>query len=332
MKYVMFGNSGMQVSRFCLGTMTFGNKIDTKTADTVLAEALDNGVNFVDTADSYGESEQVLGKILNSSRREKIFLATKVFKQFCRDGKAARNSRTNIINSLERSLSLMNTDYVDLYQLHHPDDKTPIGETLAALDSLVKAGKIRYIGVSNHYAWQMAAMLGEAKLHNWEPLISIQASYDILDRQIEQETVPFCNRYNIAIMCYGPLSGGILTGKYLHSKKPPEGTRAEQNKLLKQYLKDEIVEHIVEELEEISKKNNIPMNQLAILWLMSKPHATSIILGGSKLEHFNSIYEIADQNLPEEITQRIDNVSKPRIHAAFKNQPITIGPVINNLR
>jgi aryl-alcohol dehydrogenase (NADP+) len=333
MQYVRFGNTGMQTSRFCLGAMTFGSQLDAKASERVVDEALDHGVNFVDTADSYGDSEEVLGGILSKEgRRERVYLATKVFKRFCRDERTGRNSRVNIINSLNRSLKLLKTDYVDLYQLHHPDDQTPLGETVETLDTLVRQGKIRYVGVSNHYAWQMAAAIGESKSRGREPIVSLQADYDILDRQIERETVPFLRRYNIALMCYGPLCGGILTGKYHVDGGIPEDSRAEKNAKLRAYLGSDVVEEVVKELEEMAEASDLAINQLAILWLMAKPHATAIILGGSKPEHFRDIYAIADRHMDPDTTARIDELSEPQVMTPFKNQPITKGPVLAQQR
>ena len=326
MQYVMFGNTGMKVSRFALGAMTFGSRLDLPEAARVVDEAIDHGVNLIDTADSYGDSEQLLGQILSPDKREKVFVATKVFRRFCREGRVGRNSRTNIVNSLERSLRLLNTDYVDLYQLHHPDDETPIEKTLDILDSLVDQGKIRYIGVSNHYAWQMALMLGESKLHGWAPLVSLQANYSILDRQIESEAVPLLSKLNIALMCYGPLCGGILTGKYHGPEGIPGGSRGATNRKVVEYVEDPGVRSIVAALVAIALECGLGMNQVAILWLMAKPYATTLILGGTRPEHFADIYSIAEQSLPPEVIGRIDALSASRVHTDFANQPFRWGP------
>jgi 1-deoxyxylulose-5-phosphate synthase len=320
MQYTTFGNTGMKVSRHCLGTMTFGGRLDAAASAQVVDEAIDKGVNFIDTADSYGDSEEVLGQILSKEKREKVFLATKVFRQFCRDQRAGRNSRVNIISSLEHSLSLMKTDYVDLYQLHHPDEDTPVQETLSTLDNLVKQGKIRYVGVSNHYAWQMAHMLGESKVNGWEPIVSYQANYSIVDRQVEAEATAFLRRFDIAMMCYSPLCGGVLTGKYNDPDNLPEGSRAATMGYLKPFLADETVQKVLAELREIAKEQDLHMNQLAILWLMAKPEATTIILGGTRPEHFAQIYDVADRELPADVVERVDAVSAPRIYGSYMNQ------------
>lgn len=331
MQYVTFGNTGMKVSRFTVGGMTLGHRFEPAEATRVIDEALEHGVNFIDTADSYRNSEETIGNSLTPEKRERVYLTTKVFRTFCRDRQVARNSRVNIINSLERSLRLLKTDYVDLYQLHHPDEQTPIEETLSTLDQLVKQGKIRYVGVSNHYAWQMALMLGESKANRWEPIISLQASYSILDRQIEMESLPFCLKLNIAIMCYGPLCGGILTGKYKGLTEVPEDSRAAKNRRTLDYLEDPQIQRIMARLEEIAAANDLKLNQLAILWLMSKPYATTIILGGSKPEHFTQVYEAADKSLPEDVVKEIDDISACRIYTPFPNQPFRMAPGLGGM-
>jgi len=332
MQYLRFGNTGMMISRFSLGAMVFGEKLDLASAGRAVDEAIDHGVNLIDTADSYGDSEAILGQILSPEKRQRVYLATKVFKRFCRDGRVGRNSRVNIINALHRSLKLLNTDYVDLYQLHHPDPDTPIEETLSALDVLVKQGKIRYVGVSNHYAWQMAYMIGLSKAENLEPIVSIQADYNILDRQIEPQTVPFCERFNIALMCYGPLCGGILTGKYHGPENIPEDSRAAKMPVFKSYLQDPTCLQILDKLRLLAAENGVKMNQLAILWLMAKPYVTNIILGGSRPEHYTQIYEIADRQLPQELVQRIDELSASRVYRPFLNQAFRQGPPLAGQR
>lgn len=326
MKYVPFGNTGMNVSRLALGTMTFGSALERGAVGRVVDEAIDNGVNLIDTADTYGDSEEILGEVLSKEKRERVYLATKVFGRYCRDGRVGRNSRVNIIQACERSLRLLRTDYVDLYQLHHPDNETPIQETLSALDGLVKQGKIRYYGVSNHYAWQMAYMLGLSRAYRWEPLVSVQSHYNILDRQIEVEVAPFCRRFNIAVMCWGPLCGGLLTGKYVQPDELPEGSRGEKHPRMQAYLRDETVQRALDGFRAVATESGFAMNQAAILWLMAKPYVTTILLGGSRPEHFTQMYEIADRELPEALVRQIDDLSATRVHTPFANQPFVDAP------
>ena len=329
MEYTRFGNTGMEVSRLSLGGMTFGRSLDRAQCARVIDEALDRGVNFIDTADSYGDSEAILGELLSPEKRERVFLATKVYRQSCRGGKAARNSRTNILDSLERSLRLLKTGYVDLYQLHHPDPHTPIQETLATLDTIVKQGKARYAGVSNHYAWQMALMLCEAKARGLEPIVSYQANYSILDRQLEFEAVEFLRKFNLALMCYSPLSSGVLTGKYHTGKGLPEGSRATAVRYLDRYIASESVARILGELKPIAAEQGLELNQLAILWLLAKPHVTTVILGGSRPEHFSQIYDAMWRPLPEETVQKIDALSESCISSPYLNQGHRTAPALN---
>lgn len=325
MQYVQFGNTGMQTSRFALGTMTFGNKLDRAASARVLDEALDHGVNFVDTADSYGQSQEILGSLLGEGKRERFYLATKVYRRFARDDRIGRNSRINILHSLERSLQLLGTDYVDLFQLHHPDPDTPVEETLRTLDRAVRDGKVRHIGVSNHYAWQIAYMLGECKGNGWEPLVSQQANYSLLDRQIEREQVECLQRLDLALMCYGPLGGGILTGKYHDAEGIPQGSRAERGGTVQKRLQDESIAKLVAALRDVAADEAYTPAQAAILWLKSKPYATTILLGGSRPGHFSTIYEAAEDDLSPEAVQRLDELFAFRVQGAYLNQPVRTG-------
>jgi len=330
MEYTLFGNSGMRVSTLCLGAMTFPNSLDEGDAARVVDLCLDAGVNFIDTADSYQESEAVLGRLLPPEKREQIYLTSKVYRQFCRNKRVGRNSRVNIINSLERSLRLLNTDYLDLYQLHHPDPETPVEETLRTLDHLVQQGKIRYWGVSNHYAWQMAYMLGLTRERQLEPMICVQSCYSIIDRQIELEITPMLERFNVGLMTYSPLCGGVLTGKYHPEGDQPRGEgRADKAKNFKDRVNDQIVTDIVHELRTIAREQELDMNQLAVAWLQAKPFLSTVILGGSKFEHFTSLLETADHRLPDELVTRIDAISEPRIYTPFMNQPHRAGARVN---
>jgi aryl-alcohol dehydrogenase-like predicted oxidoreductase len=324
MDYVRFGNAGIEVSRLSLGTMDFTTRLGEAEAARVLDTALDRGVNLLDTADTYsdGKSEEVLGRILKG-KRDGIILATKFWSKMYDRPNAGGCSRVHIIQALEDSLRRLQTDYIDLYQLHHPDANTPVEEVLSTLDVLVKQGKIRYIGVSNHFAWQMAHMLGVSALHNWEPIVSIQCRYNILDRVIENEIVPFARRFNIAMMCYGPLNGGILAGG-LHKGEPaPEGSRAAR-KNYQAKLTDEAW-GVLDELREIAGKHGIGMNQLAFAWLLSKSHVTTVLMGGSKPEHFEGVYPILDLEIDPGDFERIDQISEPWRYQPFHNQRVVDG-------
>ena len=325
MKYTKLGNAGIEVSRLCLGCMDFPVRLAEPEAAQVLDTALDQGINFLDTADAYGngKSEQVLGRLLKG-KRDQVILATKFWVKMYDRPSGGGCSRVHVMHAIEDSLRRLQTDYIDLYQLHHPDPNTPVEETLSALDALVEQGKVRYVGVSNHYAWQMAHMLGVSALHNWEPLVSVQCRYNIIDRVIENETVPFCQRFNLAMMTYGPLAGGILTGKYRRGEQPPEGSRLAPLGSEQRWLTDETSD-LLDELQKIAAKYEIGLNELAIAWLLCKPYVTTPILGGSKPEHFTQVYGTVDLRIEEADLQRMDELSGSYRYGPFSNQPISAG-------
>ncbi len=333
MEYVVFGNTGLKVSRFCLGAMNFPLQCDFETTVATFQDAFDAGINFIDNADAYGrgESEEVMGRALKETSvdRENLVIATKCWvKMFDREGGGGNEgggcSRRHIIQACEDSLQRLQTDYIDLYQLHHPDPITPVEETLEALDTLIKDGKVRYVGVANHYAWQMAEMLGKAALHNWQPIVSAQVRYNIMDRVIENETIPFCSKFNVAIMGYGPLNGGILTGKYRRGEEPPEGSRFSNPRMREKYLTDEVFD-MVEELEDIAERNMMLIHQLAIKWVLSKDYITTPILGGSKREHFQPMYDLFDMEVDPADLERIDEMGEEYRYQAFGNQAQVMG-------
>jgi len=326
-EHVKFGNTGMSVSRLCLGAMEFPTEVEEDVARGIIDKAIDNGINFIDTADAYarGASEEFLGRALKGGKRDKIVIATKFWARMYDEPTGRGCSRYHIMHAVEDSLRRLQTDHIDLYQLHHPDLNTPVEELLSTLDTLVQQGKVRYIGVSNHYAWQMAHMLGVSALHNWEPICSIQCRYSIIDRAVEVETVPFCERFNIAMIPYGPLAGGVLTGKYERGKPFPEGSRVARIKRMQADMTDEVYD-ILDELRAMAEKYAIAMNQLAVVWLLSKPVVTSSILGGKRPEHFDPMYEVLDIEIEEEDLKHIDEISAGHVHQPFANQPITQGP------
>ncbi len=311
--------------------MDFPLRLDKTESARVLDTALDNGVNLLDTADIYGngESEEVMGAILKG-KRDRVMLATKFWAKMYDRPNGRGCSRVYLMQALEDSLRRLGTDYIDLYQLHHPDSDTPAEEVLSTLDALVKQGKVRYVGVCNHYAWQMAHMLGVSALHNWEPLVSIQCRYNVVDRAIESETVPFAQRFNIAMMVYGGLEGGILTGKHQRGEEPSEDSRVGRLRKYREKLTDEVFD-VLDQLREIGEKNRIGMNQLAIAWLLSKPYVTTVIMGGSKPEHFEALYPTVELEVDPADLQRIDEIGKAYRYIPFHNQRIVEGaPVALN--
>ena len=324
MQYVNFGRSGMRVSRLAVGAMTFGRKLDEDASGRVIDEAIDHGINLIDTADSYGDSEQMLGRILKG-RREQLFISTKVYRQRAAGGYANRNSRANIVHNCEQSLERLQTDYIDLYLLHHPDQQTPLDETLASLDDLVRQGKVRYVGVSNHYAWQMAYMIAQAEHRGLDPIMAYQCRYNILDRVIENEAVPFLQRFQVGTMIYSPLCGGLLSGKYEPNAEPPADSRAAKDRSLKKFIDSEQVQEAVGRLKSLASSQEVSLPQLATLWLKAKPWVNTILVGGSRPEHFSHQYEVADRELPEAVVKEIDELSERWRHQRYINQQQVFG-------
>lgn len=336
MQYVQYGNAGIMVSRLCFGAMNFYERTDEAGATKIIEEAIEAGINFFDTADAYGKgkSEEVLGKALKP-HRDNVVLATKLWVPMYKDDPNGRGcGRYHMIRAVEDSLRRLGTDRIDLYQLHHPDKNAPVEETLSTLDALVKQGKIRYIGVSNHYAWQMAHMLGASALHNWEPLVSIQCHYNLFNRVMENETANFCKRFNIAAITYGPLSGGLLSGKIRRGQELPEGSRVGKMGLERIVKKipnssdeqhKEEVYNLLDVAFEIAEKYEIGINQLAVKWVLSKDWVTCPILGGSRGEHFTPMYKLFDFEIEPDDLKRLDEASAANRYRPFENQTVIGG-------
>ena len=328
MQYVRFGSTGIEVSRLALGCMDFPVRMEAQEAAAVIDTALDRGVNLFDTADAYGkqrgEGEEVLGRLIKG-KRDRILLATKFWVRMENWPNRGDCSRYHIMRAVEESLERLQVDHIDLYQLHQPSKNAPVEEILSAMDTLVRQGKVRYIGVCNHYAWQMAHMLGVSALHNWEPIASIQCRYNLLDRQIENETVPFVERFNLAMMVFGPLDGGILTGKYRRDEPLPKGSRVDRLKNYRKRLTDGVFD-VLEALEALAGKYGITVSQLAMAWIVSKRYATTILMGGSRPEHFEQLYDVLDLDIEADDMAAIDRLTEHHRYKPFWNQGNTLGP------
>ncbi|WP_062998929.1 aldo/keto reductase [Nocardia mikamii] len=281
------GSSGLAVSVVGLGTNNFGMKLDLEQSRAVLHAALDHGINLIDTADSYGESERRIGEILQG-RRDDVVIATKFGNDVRRLGGdngedwGARGSRRYIRRAVEQSLRRLRTDWIDLYQLHRPDPATPIEETLSALDDLVHEGKIRYLGHSNFTGWQTADAEWTARTRNLERFISAQNEYSLLQRGIEADLVPALEHYGIGLLPYFPLASGLLTGKYKRGVPAPEGSRI-QAWGRESALTDAAFD-IVEQLEDFAAQRSIALLDVAIGGLAAQPAVSSVIAGATSPE------------------------------------------------
>lgn len=313
MEYTRLGRTGLSVSRLCLGTMTFGWSSDEATSFSILDRAVDAGINFIDTADIYsfwidgnqgGESETIIGKWLTKQSRRDVIVATKVRGRMWQGPNGEGLSRHHIIQAVEDSLRRLQTDYIDLYQTHYPDDNTPLEETLAAYDHLVQSGKVRYIGASNHPAWLLMKTLWVSDVKNLVRYETLQPHYSIFHRaEFEQELAAACLDQNIGVIPYSPLAAGFATGKYTRENRSPDTTRAGGG-LVQSLINNDTAYDALDVMREIADGHNVPMAQIALAWQLAKPAVTSPIIGARTFEQVEAVIGAADVTLTEnEITQ-----------------------------
>jgi aryl-alcohol dehydrogenase (NADP+) len=322
MDHVRIGNTGLLVSKLCLGTMTFGLQCDETTSAAIMDRAADGGITFFDTADVYplggglstvGRTEEIVGEWLRG-KREKFVVATKCVG---RTGPAAweqGGSRKHVLAAVEGSLRRLGTDYIDLYQLHAPDPSTPIDETLGALDDLVHAGKVRYVGCSNFLAYQVARALGRSEARGLVRFDSVQPRYNLLFRQIERELLPLCAEEGLGVIPYNPIAGGLLSGKHNAAGPPTEGTRftlgnAADNYQNRYWHDQEFA--TVEELRKIAEREGIPLVTLAVAWVLAHPAVTAPIIGASRPDQLESSLAAAEFTMSVELKDELDGATRP---------------------
>lgn len=320
MQHVRFGRTGLQVSRLCLGTMTFGLQCDEKTSFAILDAAAGYGITFLDTADAYplgdklenmGRTEEILGKWLKG-RREQFVVATKCSGKV---GPAAWNqgtSRKHVMRAIDDSLRRLGTDYVDLYQVHHFDANTPVDETAEAFDAVVKAGKARYVGVSNYHAYRVARALGRSEALGLAKLVSVQPRYNLLFRQIERELLPFCAEEGLAVIPYNPLAGGLLTGKHRRAAPPPAGTRFTLGAAAKTYTERYWQERefdTVDAFAQLAKESGLEPATLAVAWVLANPAVTAPLIGASKPEQLKANVAAVELRLDAALKAKLDALS-----------------------
>jgi aryl-alcohol dehydrogenase-like predicted oxidoreductase len=285
MHYRSLGKSGLKVSVIGLGTNQFGGKVDLGTTKEIIDAALDSGINLFDTADVYqsGRSEQFIAKALKA-KRDRALIATKVRFKVGDGPNDFSASRQHILNGVEASLTKLQTDYIDLYQIHGWDGDTLVEETMVALDDLVRSGKVRYIGASNYASWQLVYSNAVAEKKDKTQFVSIQPHYHMLEREIEKDLVPACNYFGIGILPYFPLAGGFLTGKYKKGKPVPEGSRGQSSEYVQRYMTPENYEK-VNKLNKFAMERDHTLNELAHAWLLANSAVSSVISGATKVEH-----------------------------------------------
>lgn len=316
MEYRQFGRTGIKVSELCLGCMMFGGRTGEEDSFEIIDRAIDAGINFLDTANVYsrGRSEEVTGRALKrNGKRDRTVLATKVHGVMDDDDpNAGGNHRRHIIEQCEASLRRLQTDYIDLYQIHRPSSEVPIDETLGALDDLIRAGKVRYIGTSTYAAWQLTESLWASKELRLNRFVSEQPPYHLLDRRIERELVPFAQTYGTALIPWSPLAGGFLTGKYQRGEDSPENSRygIEPRRLGRNHFTGESFD-VLEAVEEIAREKNCTPGQLALAWCKDRPAITSPIIGPRTIEQLEDNLGAVKVSLDERDNERLDQVAAP---------------------
>ena len=316
MHHVRFGNTGLKVSRLCLGTMTFGYQCDEATSRAILDTAYDAGIDFIDTADMYpvgappkdfGATEEIVGRWMKG-RRDQVIVATKCFFPTGPKPWDAGNSRKNVLRSIDASLTRLGTDYVDLYQIHAWDQHTPIDETLSVMDDLVRSGKVRYVGCSNVLAYQLARALGRSEALGLNKFVSVQPRYNLLFRQNERELFPLCAEDGIAVIPYNPLAGGFLTGKHERGE-PTAGTRFTLGFAAERYQARYWHDHmfdIVDTMKDMAAESGVSLATLAVQWVLANPVITSPIIGASRPDQLHDAISAASKPLDPEIKTRLD--------------------------
>jgi aryl-alcohol dehydrogenase (NADP+) len=325
MEYVRLGNSGLKVSRLCLGCMTYGKPtaerpwaLDEAHSRPFIQQALERGINFFDTADVYsdGASEEVLGRALRDfASRDEVVVASKVFNRMGPGPNDAGLSRKHIMSGIDASLKRLGLDYVDLYQIHRWDYETPLAETLEALNDVVRAGKARYIGASSMFAWQFAQALYTADLHDWTRFVSMQPHYNLVYREEEREMLPLCQDQGIAVIPWSPLARGLLTGN--RTKAGGHTARGQTDAFGQSLYHRDDDFAVVDRVSEVAGARGVPNAQVALAWMLAQPGITAPIIGASKAGHLEDAVAALDVKLTAEEIQRLEEPYQPHPSLGF---------------
>ena len=320
MQYTTLGNTGLQVSRICLGMMSYGSSewrdyiLDEEESRPIIRKAVELGINFFDTANMYskGISEEVTGRALRDyARRDEIVIATKAYFKMSDAPNRGGLSRKHVMDEVEHSLRRLGTDYIDLYQIHRWDYHTPIEETLEALHDLVRSGKVRYVGASSMWAWQFAKSLYLAELHGWSRFVSMQNHYNLLYREEEREMLPLCRAEGIGVIPWSPLARGFLAGNRTRDKGG-ETTRAKTDSLAHDFYYSDVDFEIVERATELAEKKGVTSAQIALAWLLHQPGITAPIIGARKIEYLEQAVDALEVELSEDERAYLEELYQPR--------------------
>ncbi len=320
MQFTRFGNTGLTVSRLCLGTMTFGLQTEEAVSTRIMDAAAEGGINFFDTADVYplggtletaGRSEEIVGRWL-SGKRSRFILATKGVGKMGPADWDQGASRKHLLDAIDASLRRLGTDYVDLYQLHSDDSRTPLDETLEALDSIVRSGKARYIGVSNFLAYRLARALGRSDARHICRIVSVQPRYSLLFREIERELLPLAQEEGLAVIPYNPLAGGLLTGKHKLDTGPTAGSRftlGTAGSIYQTRYWHEREFHTVSAVVAAANEAGLSPTTLAVAWVLANPLITAPIIGASRPDQLQATLAAVDTQIPAATKQRLDELT-----------------------
>ncbi len=320
MKYNLLGNTGLLVSELCLGTMTFGGRgfwtaigeLDQKPVDELVKRSVDAGINFIDTANVYSEglSEEMTGKAIRNLglNRQDLVIATKVRGTMGEGPNQTGLSRGHIMQQVDESLKRLNTDYIDLYQIHGFDPFTPLEETLRALNDVVRSGKVRYIGCSNLAAWQIMKAQAYAEYHDLSKFISLQAYYTIAGRDLEREIIPMLKDQKVGLMVWSPLAGGLLSGKFKRDGNGPEGARRVAFDFPP--VNKERAFDVLDVLHPMAENKGVSVARLALAWLLHQDAVTTVIIGAKKVEQLEDNLKSVDVTFTDEELQQLDEVSQ----------------------
>jgi aryl-alcohol dehydrogenase (NADP+) len=322
MEYTRLGRTGLQVSRICLGTMTFGLQVDEPGSRAILDHAHELGVTFLDTADAYplggdlttvGRTEEILGRWLQG-RREQFVVATKCFAPTGPNRWDAGLSRRHIMDAIDASLRRLQTDFVDLYQVHFDDRNVSLDETLGALDDLVRVGKVRYIGCSNYLAYRLARAIGRSEALGIARYDSVQPRYNLLFREFERELFPLCVDEGVGVIPYNPIAGGMLSGKHDRSKPPEEGTRFTLGNAGSIY-QDRYWHHnvfdTVDALVKLASDAGMPLPTVAVAWTLQNPAITAPIVGASRPDQLDATIAAVDTRLDDDLVAQLNEITAP---------------------
>ena len=315
MEYTRLGDTGLEVSRLCLGCMNFGSDApwmidDREQSEAVIERAIEHGINFFDTANVYsqGESERILGAALDGRRDEHV-IATKVHGRMADRPNGQGLSRRHILEQADASLDRLGTDYIDLYQIHRWDDETPITETLSALDTLVDHGKVRYVGASTMSGWQFTKALYEADVNNFERFVSMQAEYNLVDRHEEANVLPVCRDQGVGVIPWSPLAGGFLTGKYERGEDPAGGRAADDEHTRNRFTEDNWA--VLDEVRTLADRKGTTPVGISLAWLLAKDVVDAPIVGPRTLEHLDEQVAALSISLSDDEIERLEAPKTP---------------------